>query len=652
MNLEAKKILDDLAGSIGGIDESEKQKLEARFLQSPSHADGARILFYEFQGRIVYEKLSDFRGNFWRLTDGGYYERVNDILMTISCTLCDVINATLSRLAKTADSKTIKLLYEQAGAALKHAKTYEFLSRVKGLFAEFVSEGALPAAWNAVPQCLPCKDAILDFSGQSMIARQPKAGEFFRDPLPVSAYEVMSAIVAPQFELFMMAVAPDPGVQKTLREILSLAVANRGHRTIGLFTGPGSNGKSMLAQILQRVLPGRIAELASAAISRDISGAKRFAAAELEHRTFAFVEEQSAPLDKEELKRLTGDAPLAVEKKGLDPHEIPQTWAMAILSNGLPSFAPATDAAFVSRLIVVPFETSFYSSEEQRQNFMRLGVPEQRLKPAKDKSQILERIEQERPAILKTLIETWIRIRDTSNGRPSEAPKCVALKESYRSANDKIEEFFLTFFERREGARVSYDEIVQLYRDFFNEKSISARDCIKKLTDRFPYLERTRSSNVLYLKNLAKIDFTKPDNEKEDDAIDPQLGIEGIQNGNFNSAIGKSTKNPIVKLKNDFSIPSIPKSENSSPLENDPAFADAELCYLYLLQLFDERQVNLRNANLDPKTARVEIGAWRLRCASKGIVGERFDAAWALIERQKMAKTDGIYIEPVEVRNE
>lgn len=652
MNLEAKKILDDLAGSIGGIAESERQEVESRFLQSPSNADGARILFYEFQGRIVYEKLSDFRGNFWRLTDGGYYERVNDILMTISCTLCDVINATLSRLAKTADSKTIKLLYEQAGAALKHAKTYEFLSRVKGLFAEFVSEGALPAAWNAVPQCLPCKDAILDFSGQSMIARPPKAGEFFRDPLPVSAYEVMSAIVAPQFELFMMAVAPDPGVQKTLREILSLAVANRGHRTIGLFTGPGSNGKSMLAQILQRVLPGRIAELASAAISRDMSGAKRFAAAELEHRTFAFVEEQSAPLDKEELKRLTGDAPLAVEKKGLDPCEIQQTWAMAILSNGLPSFAPATDAAFVSRLIVVPFETSFYSGEEQRQNFLRLGVPEERLKPAEDKNLILERIEQERPAILKTLIETWIRIRDTSNGRPSEAPKCVALKESYRSANDKIEEFFLTFFERREGARVSYDEIVQLYRDFFNEKSISARDCIKKLTDRFPYLERTRSSNVLYLKNLAKIDFTKPDNEKEYDAIDPQLGIEGIQNGNFNSAIGKSTKNPIVKLKNDFSIPSIPKSENSSPLENDPAFADAELCYLYLLQLFDERQVNLRNANLDPKTARVEIGAWRLRCASKGIVGERFDAAWALIERQKMAKTDGIYIEPVEVRNE
>jgi hypothetical protein len=202
MNHEAEKILDDLAGSIGVRIESERQEVESRFLQSPSHTDGARILFYEFQGRIVYEKLSDFRGHFWRLTDGGYYELVDDILMTISCTLCDVINATLSRLSKTADPQTIKLLYMQAGAALKHAKTYEFLSRVRGLFAEFVSEKALPAAWNAVPQCLPCKDAILDFSGQSMIARPPKAGEYFRDPMPVSAYEVMSAIVAPQFELF------------------------------------------------------------------------------------------------------------------------------------------------------------------------------------------------------------------------------------------------------------------------------------------------------------------------------------------------------------------------------------------------------------------------------------------------------------------
>ena len=42
MNLEAKKILDDLAGSIGGIAESERQEVESKFLESPSHADGAR----------------------------------------------------------------------------------------------------------------------------------------------------------------------------------------------------------------------------------------------------------------------------------------------------------------------------------------------------------------------------------------------------------------------------------------------------------------------------------------------------------------------------------------------------------------------------------------------------------------------------------
>ena len=537
-----------------------KTKIDQDFLESPTHADGAKILLNELRGRIIYERLSAVRGNLWRRTDAGFFEPLDDIFKTASGILCNSINATLTNLSKTADPKTLKTLYERAGAALKRAKTREFLSGVLAFFAELVFEKALPAAWNAVPQCLPCKDAILDFSGQSMIARPPKAGEFFRDPLPVSAYEVMSAIVAPQFELFMMAVAPDPGVQKTLREILSLAVANRGHRTIGLFTGPGSNGKSMLAQILQRVLPGRIAELASAAISRDISGAKRFAAAELEHRTFAFVEEQSAPLDKEELKRLTGDAPLAVEKKGLDPCEIPQTWAMAILSNGLPSFAPATDAAFVSRLIVVPFEVSFYSSEEQRQNFLRLGVPEAHLKPAEDKSQILERIEQERPAILKTLIETWIRIRDTSNGRPSEAPKCVALKDAYRSANDKIEEFFLAFFERREGARVSYDEIVELYRDFFNDKSISTRDCIKKLTDRFPWLERGKSNATLYLKNLARIDFPHPEEDTKGNPQNQKLGIEGIESTDFQLDYRENGKNPIVKLKNESSLPPIPES--------------------------------------------------------------------------------------------
>lgn len=652
MNNEAKKILDDLAASVGISPASNYAKLELDFFNDPTHAEGARILRNKLQGSIIYERLSDVRGNFWRLTDGGYYELVDDILRTISDSLCNLINATLSRLSKTADSKTIKILYAQAGSALKRAKTREFLLGVKAIFAEDVREKALPAAWNAVPHCLPCLDAILDFSGQSIIARPPKAGEFFRDPLPVNAADVISADLAPNFELFLMNVAPDPGVRKTLRELVSLAVANRGHRTIGLFTGPGSNGKSLLSQILQRVLPGRIAELASAAISRDMSGAKRFAAAELEHRTFAFVEEQLAPLDVSELKRLAGDAPIAVEKKGLDPCEIPQTWALAILSNGLPSFAPATDAAFVSRLIVVPFETSFYSSKEQRQNFLRLGVPEERLKPADDKILILDRIEKERAAILKTLIETWMRIRDASNGRPSEAPKCAALKESYRSANDKIEEFFLTFFERREGARVSYDEIMELYRNFFNDKSISTRDCIKKLTDRFPWMERGKSNATLYLKNVSRIDVLHLDGDQKSNPQNPKIGIEGIESINFQLDNRENGKNPITELKNGFSLPSLPENENPPPepvaLTDDPAFTDSQFCFMTLLQLKDERQANLQKSGLDPKNARVETVDWKLRCGKNGVLGQRFDVAFELLQKMGAVKIDGVHIEPVE----
>jgi len=604
-----------------------KTKSDREFFDSPTHADGAKILHYELQGQIIYERLSAVRGNFWRRTDAGYFEPVDDMFRTASEILCNSIYATLSDLSKTADPKTLKTLYERAGTALKRAKTREFLSGVLAFFAELVLEKELPAAWNAVPQCLPCLDAVLDFSGQSMIARPLRAGEFFRDPLPVKASEVMSAIVAPQFELFLMAVAPDPGVRKTLREVLSLAVANRGHRTIGLFTGPGSNGKSMLAQILQRVLPGRIAELASAAISRDMSGAKRFAAAELEHRTFAFVEEQLAPLDVSELKRLAGDAPLAVEKKGLDPCEIPQTWALAILSNGLPSFAPATDAAFVSRLIVVPFETSFYFSEGQRQNFLRLGVPEERLKPAEDKSLILKRIEQERPAILKTLIETWIRIRDASNGRPSEAPKCIALKESYRSANDKIEEFFLAYFKREDGEKVQYDEIVELYRNFFNDKSISTRDCIKKLTDRFPWLERCRTNTTLYLKNLARIDFSHLEEDPKGNNQNTQSGIVGIVGTLFQLGYREIGKNPITELKNDFSIPSIPERNLSMLTDGEIALASKTVADL--LQASGE-------------TARVPVGKWRNACAAKGMDPQTIATAEAYM--QQVGLLDGEFI--------
>jgi len=649
MNPEAKKILDDLAGSMGVHLEAGSAKLEHDFFDSPTHADGAQILYIKLKDKIIFERLSQSRGNFWKRTEAGYFELVEDIYKISSEILCDSVNGTLSELSKTADPKTLKLLYERAGAALKRAKTKEFLVGVLAFFGELVFEKDLPAAWNATAQCLPCLDGVLDFTGGEIVARPAKATEFFRDPLPIRAADILSADIAPQFELFLLAVAPDSGVRKTLRELLSLAVANRGHRTIGLFTGPGSNGKSLLAQILMRVLPGRITELASAAISKDTSGAKRFAAAELEHKTFAFVEEQQAPLDISELKRLAGDAPIAVERKGQDPCEIPQSWALAILSNGLPSFAPATDAAFISRLIVVPFETSFYASDEQRQNFIKLGVPENQLRPAGDKEAILAHIEGERPAILKTLVETWMRIRDEGKGRPSEAPKCVALKNSYRSANDKIEEFFTTFFERAEGCKVSYDEILSLYREYFNDKSISTRDCIKKLTDRFPWLERGRTKNTLYLKNMRIINSLPSDKEPKDDSQNNNGDIEDNENPLFQLGYRKIVKNPIAKLKNQNSLSPISQDDNL-PLESDSAFADAEICYLNLLQLHDERMANLRNANLDPQNG-VEISEWRQRCGEKGILGERFEQARAVIDKLGMAKTDGVYIEPVEVKH-
>ena len=651
MNLEAKNILDDLAGSVGVRLEAGSAKLEHDFFDCPTHADGAQILFTKLKGEIIFERLSQGRGNFWRRTGAGYFEPVDDIYKICSETLCDSINSTLAELLKTANAKTVKSLYETAGAAFKRAKTKDFLAGVLAFFAELVFEKALPAAWNSVQQCLPCTDAVLDFSGSEPLARPARPGEFFRDPLPVRSADILNADVAPQFELYLLAVAPDAGVRKTLRELLSLAVANRGHRTIGLFTGPGSNGKSLLAQILMRVLPGRITELASAAISRDMTGAKRFAAAELEHKTFAFVEEQQAPLDTSELKRLAGDAPIAVERKGQDPCEIPQSWALAILSNGLPSFAPATDAAFVSRLIVVPFEVSFYASEEQRLNFLKLGVPEDKLRPAEDKEAILAHIEEERSAILKNLIQTWIRIRDENKGRPSEAPKCVALKNAYRSSNDKIEEFFTTYFERAEGCKVSYDEILSLYRDYFNDKSISTRDCIKKLTDRFPWLERGRTKNTLYLKNMRIINSLPSDKEPKDDSQNNNGDIEDNENPLFQLGYRKIVKNPIAKLKNQNSLSPISQDDNL-PLESDPAFADAEVCYLNLLQLHDERMANLRTANLDTQNARVEISAWRQHCGAMGIPSERFEQARAVIDKLGMAKTDGIYIEPVEAKNE
>ena len=653
--LDISKIADEIAREATGTQQAEPEKsAEEEFFNMPTHAAGARVLNQALKNQVIY----DLDTKVWyERTAAGYYNKIEDMQSRASQILDEVVVRTLDSIVGNLKGPALQAAYMRAGTARRRAQTRDFVNNVLSFFAETAQVKSLGTLWNSTPETLATMTGILDFSSDEIIVRPPREGEYFRDPLPVDAEEVLTADVAPAFELALLDYFPDREIKRTAIECLSLAVANKGSRVFSLWHGEaGANGKNTLLDILRTVLPGRVGTISAAAITRGPDGgAKRFGAAELEGKLFAAIDEVVGAFDISEIKRLTGASTFSIERKGLNPYEITQRWALAALTNKLPSFSPATDAAFLQRLIIIPFDTVFYFNDVQKDEYLKLGITESRLKPAADKEGMLKRIEDERPAILKFLIDAYMKMRK-SGGRPYECARSLQLKQAYANANDLVAQFFLEHFERNETGRVEYSRLMELWKEYTGDKNASVRDVTRKMVDRFPWIQKKKSHGLHYLVGIIESENNDPDEPKEEQKADSLFsGCRGAENGNFNfkeekwqkgsselkipqfgTPAPETSKIPekVAELDCETAVDSNDSMENntsssSNQLKEGPSDLEtASIIYDLLISMYEEHAQNRKSAGLSEAGARVELNEWRLRAGSRGIFRERFEKAY------------------------
>lgn len=471
------------------------------FLRSPTHALAADLMIEAAAGRIISDNLD---GQLWIKAKAGHSEEIDAPLSFMRSVLEIAVDQAFNQARTEGDTDAGKLW----DRAKRKVQTRDFLASSLTLFSEVVAVQDLAAKWNSTPETLPCIDGILDFSLDARPSlREPMAGEYFENPLPCRAWDIMTTKPPAKFLAFLEAVFPDHEIRETALDLLSLVVANLGHRVFGIFFGPtGSNGKDLLIEILAQTLPGRAGFLSGAAICRNANdgGAKRFAGAELEGKLLAAVDEVTAPLDVAEIKRLSGGSTITVERKGQDPHEIRPAWLIIALTNKLPAFAPATDTAFLQRLVITPFDSTFYTSEEQRDEYQKLGIPAENLRPAGNREALLDEMKAEREGIISLLVTRWIEVRK-AGGRPRECQRCLILKRQYSENNDLTAQFFIEYFERNDAGRVEYARLLELWREFTGDKNASTREVVKKLTERFNFIERKQAHGLKFLAGISEL---------------------------------------------------------------------------------------------------------------------------------------------------
>ena len=168
------------------------------FFELQTHYSAARILAEEWRDSVIFESFgkgfADRKaGRFYRRTAGGWYEQ----FFTIHIEASTILEAKLEDYfnKRIEQCQTIKGKIDctkNLKSALIRAKTFGFLKNALVYLSAIVEVPDLSRKWNQATETLPILDGIADFTGQELIIRHAKPGEYYKNPLPITAQELMA----------------------------------------------------------------------------------------------------------------------------------------------------------------------------------------------------------------------------------------------------------------------------------------------------------------------------------------------------------------------------------------------------------------------------------------------------------------------------
>jgi phage/plasmid-associated DNA primase len=377
-----------------------------------------------------------------------------------------------------------------------------FLGRKKGVIKNFVD-------WNSTPECLPCLDCVIDFSGKKMIKRIPKENEYFRDPLNLKYDDIKKAKEPRVFVDMLGKMFPTEGTMETALYCMSLGIANKGQKYFQIwYSKYGNNGKNVLTDLMMNILNGRGVILNPSLVLKSVDKSiKRFGTARLRGASLGVLDEsaESEELQISTIKNLTSLSNITIEDKGQRELQIKQTWTLILLSNELPRFFPPDDAAFLNRLICLPFSAVFYGNEEIKADYIRKGVKESNLHKERDKNALMVDLTKENPGILKLLLLYYLKLKNEFNNKIPLSQECKMAKSEYQTDNDMMEQFFKDMFETvNDGLTyITNDKFGELYKDYFG--GFIKRGFIKKFKDRYNLEEKIKKVPVGDFSKSARV---------------------------------------------------------------------------------------------------------------------------------------------------
>lgn len=338
---------------------------------------------------------------------------------------------------------------------------------------------------------LTLADCVMDFSTPGeVVFRSGSREEYRRLYIDLKKEDFTNKQLPENFRAFLKDVFPDDETRKTATYALSTMLSGTGKfRKFQIWNGSGSNGKSALMDIMTKIIGKERAITYGAEVllsSRpNNSLTPEIAAFRGALVAFASETEESKRVSQGMIKHLTGDEEMTANPKYQGMITFKTTFQLVLSTNYLPSFS-AHDNAFVNRLLILPFYTTFYQNEEQKESGKRTGS--RYFIPARDISTIKEGILKEKAQVLYYLARRYQELDITI----PESPQCLEAKEHYIQDNNGIVDFIdetVEFDDTKDWFTPTKDIV-----DFYNEDQntrYSAKYILMRIKEVLPLAQKT-----------------------------------------------------------------------------------------------------------------------------------------------------------------
>ena len=358
--------------------------------------------------------------------------------------------------------------------------------------SDMISAKSYPWDSPITMETLTFTNGVIDFSNGLMNTRPGRPEEYRKSYIELTTEEVMTAKEPEAFRAMLKDIFPDEDTRKTALQAISLSVSGTGkYRKFQIWNGAGKNGKSFLMKAMQKVLGSRAitynTNLLLQKRGADDANAVTPGLAKFQGALVAFGSEteEQKKISQGLVKNLTGDESMTARALYKDEATFETTFQVVLSTNYLPSFS-AYDEAFIDRLLIIPFNTSFYGNEAQKKEFETRR--RQHIVPAQDGNTLMKAIMEERAGIIRRLIRTYLDV----GMEITVSKECNKWLSVYIEDNNDLGRFMETYcaFGDIDSFAVTKDIV-----EFFNEENnshVTSRWLNKRLKQLHPELKSGR----------------------------------------------------------------------------------------------------------------------------------------------------------------